>query len=103
MGNSFFNNNENIIEVDFPLLEEINYHFMYNANINCFDFPSLNKVSKKLLELEKDETSYKKLCDLENSIYNSTITKVKKINKFTNLINKILKKNNNEIGENHIK
>ena len=97
------NNNENIIEVDFPLLEEINYHFMYNANINCFDFPSLNKVSKKLLELEKEETSYNKLCDLENLIYNSTITKVKKINKFTNLINKIFKKNNNKVEVNHIK
>ena len=103
VGNSFLDNNKNIIEVDFPLLEEIDYHFMYNANINCFHFPSLNKVSKKLLEYERDASSYNQLCALENLLYNSTISKVKKTNKFVNLINKIFKKNNNKVEENHIK
>lgn len=104
VGHSFLKRNKNIVEVDFPLLEEIDYHFMYNSEkINYSDFPSLNNVSKNLLEYEREGHSYNQLCALEDSIYNSTISKVNKTNKFTNLINKILKKDNNKVEENHIK
>lgn len=103
VGSSFLRNNENIIEVDFPLLEEIDYHFMYSSNINFFDFPSLNKVSKKLLKLERETHPSNPSYTKEDLLYNSTISKVNKTNKFTNMINKILKKDNNEVEENHIK
>lgn len=104
VGHSFLKRNKNIVEVDFPLLEEIDYHFMYNSEkINYSDFPSLNNVSKNLLEYERECHPYNPSYTKEDLIYDSTIAKVNKTNKFTNMINKILKKDNNEVEENHIK